>query len=65
MASTSAIITTLGVSILLVYGFTRILEFYGLGINVYGSYIAFYFFLLISSFILPQNYAKLTKSVIK
>ena len=57
--SASAIITTLGMSILLVYGFTRILEFYGVGINVYGSYIAFYLFILISSFVLPRDYVKL------
>ena len=54
--SASSIITILGISIVLVYGLTRILEFYGIGINVYGSYLAFYFFLLISSFILPKNY---------
>jgi hypothetical protein len=57
--SASAIITTLGMSILLVYGFTRILEFYGVGINVYGSYISFYLFILISSFVLPRDYVKL------
>jgi len=57
--SASAIITTLGMAILLVYGFTRILEFYGVGINVYGSYIAFYLFILISSFILPRDYITL------
>jgi hypothetical protein len=58
--SASSIITTLGISILLVYGLTRILEFYGIGINIYGSYIAFYFFVLISSFILPRNYPKIS-----
>ena len=57
--SASSIITTLGISILLVYGCTRILEFYGIGINIYGSYIAFYFFMLISSYILPRDYAKI------
>ena len=55
----SSIITTLGISILLVYGLTTILEFYGIGINVYGSYIAFYFFILISLFILPREYPKI------
>ena len=57
--STSSIITALGISILLVYGITKILDFYGIGINIYGSYIAFYFFLLISSFVLPRQYFKL------
>jgi branched-subunit amino acid ABC-type transport system permease component len=56
--SASSIITTLGISLLLVYGLTRILEFYGIGINVYGSYIAFYFFILISTFILPREYPR-------
>jgi len=57
--SASSIITTLGILILLVYGLTKILEFYGIGINVYGSYIAFYFFMLISSFVLPRDYPKI------
>lgn len=56
---TTSIITTLGISVLLVYGLIMILEFYGIGINMYGSYIAFYFFILLSSFILPREYYKL------
>jgi hypothetical protein len=44
---------------LLVYGITKILEFYGLGINIYGSYLVFYIFILISAFILPHNYPKM------
>jgi hypothetical protein len=60
--TTSSIITTLGTFILLVYGLTRILEFYGIGINIYGSYIAFYVFLLISMFVLPTGYYKKTYS---
>lgn len=55
----NSIITTLGISILLVYGIIKVLEFYGIGINIYGSYIAFYFFILISSFILPREYSKI------
>lgn len=57
--SASSTITILGISILLVYGLTRILEFYGIGINMYGSYIAFYAFILISTFVLPHNYSKI------
>lgn len=57
-SNTSTIITSLGVSILLVYGITKVLEFYGVGINVYGSYLAFYFFLLITVLVLPRNYPK-------
>lgn len=55
--SASSIISILGLSILLIYSLTKILEFYGIGINVYGSYMAFYIFILISIFILPRNYS--------
>ena len=57
MSSTS-IITTLGISIILFYGLMKLLEFFGMGIDVYGSYLSFYVFLLISSFILPREYPK-------
>lgn len=57
--SSTTIITILGIATLLVYGLTRLLEFYGVGINVYGSYIAFYIFMLISAFILPREYTKI------
>ena len=60
--SSSSIITTLGISIILVYGVIKILEFVGIGIDVYGSYLSFYVFLLITSFILPRNYTKLNVS---
>jgi branched-subunit amino acid ABC-type transport system permease component len=56
--NSSSTITILGVALLLVYGITRILEFYGIGINVYGSYLAFYLFLLLSAFVLPRYYRK-------
>jgi hypothetical protein len=58
--STSLIITILGVSIIIIYGIIKLLDFYGIGINVYGSYIAFYIFILLSSFILPKEYPKIT-----
>ena len=60
--SSSSIITTLGISIILIYGLTKIFEFFGMGIDVYGSYLSFYVFLLISSFILPREYPKITLS---
>ena len=59
-SSSISLITTLGISLLLIYGFTRILEFYGIGINVYGSYIAFYLFILITVYVLPTDYQKFT-----
>jgi hypothetical protein len=54
--SVNSSITTFGIALLLMYGLTKILEFYGVGISSYGSYIAFYIFILISMYILPNNY---------
>lgn len=51
-------ITIFGLFLLLVYGFTKILEFYGIGISVYGSYLAFYFFIMLTYFVLPSSYSK-------
>lgn len=51
-----SVITGIGTMIILVYGLTRILEFYGVGIDKYGSYMAFYIFLFISSYIIPIKY---------
>ena len=55
----TSMITILGISILITYCIVQILQFYGIGINVYGSYISFYIFLLLSIFILPTSYPKL------
>jgi hypothetical protein len=60
--SASSIITTIGISIILFYGIKKILEFFGIGIDVYGTYLSFYVFLIISSFILPRTYPKITIS---
>lgn len=54
-----SIITWLGVSFLITFCVVQILNFYGIGINVYGSYVAFYVFLLISTFVLPTNSSSL------
>lgn len=56
--SASSMITTLGVSLIIIYSLIKILEFFEIGMNIYGSYIAFYIFLLISLFILPREYPK-------
>ena len=55
-------ISIIGISLLLLYGITKILEFYGIGINIYGSYVAFYVFILISVFILPTKYYNVVKN---
>lgn len=57
----NSFITIFGLFILVMYGSMKILEFYGIGVNVYGSYIVFYFFLLLTYFVLPRNYFKFIK----
>jgi hypothetical protein len=52
-------ITVVGITLLLVYGLTKILDFYGIGINVYGSYLAFYIFIMISALVLPREYVRI------
>jgi hypothetical protein len=51
-------VTILGLSILIIYTLTKILNFYGISINVYGSYLAFYIFILMASFCLNRYYPK-------
>lgn len=49
-------ITIIGTAVILFYGIIKILEFYGIGIDKYGSYLAFYFFLIVTAFIVPTQY---------
>ena len=51
-------ITLLGVSLIFFYSLTQILKFYGVGEEVYGYYLIFYIFILLSIFILPNEYPK-------
>ena len=53
-------ITNIGMTVILLYSITQIMQFYGVGMNVYGSYISFYIFLYLSTFILPKEYLQLT-----
>ena len=55
-ASTTSSITIFGFALLIIYAVTKILNFYGTGIDVYGSYLAFYVFLLVASFGLNRYY---------
>ena len=52
-------ITIISLTILIVYCIVKILNFYGVNINKYGSYLAFYFFLLITAYILPRQYSSI------
>ena len=51
-------ITLLGVSLIFFYTLTQILKFYGVGEEVYGYYLIFYTFMLLSILILPNDYPK-------
>ncbi len=52
-------VTLIGLSIILFYSITQILKFYGIGEDVYGVYILFYIFIIISILILPNDYPKI------
>ena len=51
-------ITLLGISLIFFYSVSQILKFYGVGEEVYGYYLIFYAFMLISILILPNDYPK-------
>lgn len=51
-------ITLIGLSIIFFYSLTQILNFYGVSEDVYGVYILFYIFIIISILVLPNNYPK-------
>ena len=52
-------ITLLGLSVIFFYSLIQILQFYGISAEAYNIYIYFYVFILISIFILPNDYPKL------
>jgi len=52
-------ITLIGISIVFFYSLIQILKFYGIGEDIYGTYILFYIFLIISIIVLPNNYPTL------
>jgi hypothetical protein len=52
------VITLLGLSIIFFYSLTQILNFYGIGEDVYGIYILFYIFIILCILILPNDYPK-------
>jgi hypothetical protein len=51
-------ITLIGLSIVFFYSIIQILKFYGVGEDVYGVYILFYIFIIISILVLPNDYPK-------
>ena len=57
--SASSIITGLGIAVILTYSIVKILEFYGINVNQFGTYLSFYVFILITLFVLPRQYPKI------
>ena len=51
-------ITLIGLSIVLLYSLTQILNFYGIDQSAYGDYVLFYIFFIISILILPNSEPK-------
>ena len=52
--STGTTITVIGFTVILLYVIVQILTLYGVDSSIYGKYIGFYIFLLLSLFILPE-----------
>ena len=48
-------ITLLGVTFIIFYSITEIFKFYSIGRDVYGYYLMFYAFLVLSIMILPER----------
>jgi len=51
-------ITLIGLSIIFFYSITQVLNFYGIGQDVYGVYILFYIFIILCILILPNDNPK-------
>ena len=51
-------ITVFGLTMLVIYTITKILNFYGIGVEKYGSYLVFYIFLLICANVMDTDNPK-------
>ena len=54
-----AAVTVVGITLLIIYGLTKVLNFYGIDSSIYGSYLAFYIFIMISALVLPREYVRI------
>jgi hypothetical protein len=61
--TSSSAIGGITIMLLFIYGIMRILEYYGIGIDKYGSYLVFYMFLFISLYILPTKYSNISDNL--
>jgi hypothetical protein len=52
-------ILLIGVSLVIMYIVTQVLQFYGVTSASYGKYIGFYLFMLVCILVLPHGYPKL------
>jgi len=52
-------LTIFGLTILTIYAITKILNFYGIGADKYGSYLMFYVFLILCASFLDIPHAKM------
>ena len=50
-----ALVTGFGISLLLLFCIPKILNFYGVSLDIYGPYLSFVIFIVISYFILPSK----------
>jgi hypothetical protein len=53
--NTSTTIGVICISLIVMYILVQILTFYGFSMSSYGTYIAFYLFLLLTMLFLPQQ----------
>lgn len=52
------LITLIGLSIIFFYSLSQVLNFYGIGEDIYGVYILFYIFIILCILVLPNDYPK-------
>lgn len=52
-------ITIIGISTIIFYSLIQVLKFYSVGEEVYGYYLLFYAFMILSVMILPNSYPKI------
>jgi hypothetical protein len=55
----TTVITTTGIALLIIYILIQILNFYGVGQDVYGIYLAFIIFMILNFFMLPTKNAQI------
>jgi hypothetical protein len=53
------IITIFGLSVIFLYSLTQILKFYGIGEDVYGIYVLFFIFIIVTGVVLPKKETKI------